>query len=154
MPLCIIWAHKVTRKIALSEGIAELIAPNERIRLRMSRFPFTWRNFFLTVDSVIKLAEKLRLLPYRRKAVDRAAQWMLLRFEHSAGLGAIFPPIIYSLIALRALGYEDDHPQVQRAMEELRKLEIEEDDTLRLQPCTSPVWDTAIAMNALVEAGS
>ena len=155
VPLSIIWAHKVVTDLDESIGVEELLTDEEpkRMRARISRNPFTWRNFFLTTDAMIKLVEKLRLLPLRRKSVRRAEQWMLERLDHSAGLGAIFPPIVYSLIAMRALGYSDDHPEVQRAMEELRKLEIEDDDTLRLQPCTSPVWDTAIVMNALAESG-
>ncbi len=155
VPLSIIWWRKPVTRIDESQGIPELLRDGEldRMRLRMDDTPFTWRNFFLTVDAGIKAAEKLRLLPLRRKAVRSAEQWMLEHFDYSSGLGAIFPPIVYSLIALRALGYNDDHPQVVRAMKELENLEIEERDTLRLQPCMSPVWDTGIVMNALVEAG-
>jgi squalene-hopene/tetraprenyl-beta-curcumene cyclase len=155
VPLSIIWSRKPVRPIDESRGIPELLANGEleRTRLRRDSRPLTWRSLFLAADAAIKLTERLRLLPFRRKAVHRATQWMLLHFEHSAGLGAIFPPIVYSLIALRVLGYEDHHPQVVRAMRELENLEIEQNGTLRLQPCMSPVWDTAIALNALMEAG-
>ena len=37
-------------------------------------------------------------------------------------------------------------------MDEFEKLGIEEDDTFRMQPCMSPVWDTAYALFALGEA--
>ena len=40
-----------------------------------------------------------------------------------------------------------------RALDEFEKLGIEEEDTFRMQPCMSPVWDTAYAMFALGEAG-
>ncbi|MCL5104202.1 MAG: squalene--hopene cyclase [Armatimonadetes bacterium] len=153
VPLSIIWARKVTRRLSDEMGIGELVREqgigNREQKGAASR---TWRTFFTAVDKLIKLAEWLRLLPLRELAVRRAEKWMVERFEHSSGLGAIFPPIVYSLIAMKALGYDDSDPRVERAMEELRKLEIEEDDTLRLQPCTSPVWDTAIVMNALGEA--
>ena len=154
VPLSIIWARKPVTRIEEGQGIAELIdrPDRNRIRSRVNLPPRSWRDAFLLADASIKLAEKLRLLPLRKRAVERAERWMLEHLEQSAGLGAIFPPIVYSLIALRALGYPDDHPQVGRAMSELEKLEIEEDDTLRLQPCTSPVWDTAIVVNALAEA--
>lgn len=89
----------------------------------------------------------------RQKALRAAEQWMLERFERSAGLGAIFPPMVNALIALRCLGYPDDHPQVKRARAELEALEIEEGETLRMQPCFSPVWDTALSTIALHEAG-
>lgn len=155
VPLGIIWAARPMTPVGWSRGIAELFEGSQRkqVRQRIKRPLISWRTFFLGVDSLIKLAESLRIVPLRKKAVKRSEQWMLEHLDYSSGLGAIFPPIIYSLIALRVLGYADDHPQVRRAMEELRKLEIEEDYTVRLQPCVSPVWDTAIAMNALAAAG-
>ena len=48
------------------------------------------------------------------------------------------------LIALKALGYDDDHPHVIRAEKELKNLEHETEDRVWLEPCFSPVWDTAI----------
>ena len=155
IPLSLIWAKKVTVKVDEAYGIGELLTEDNRrkVRMRVSGMPFTWRNFFLATDSLIKLAEKLRFLPYRKRAILEAERWMLRHMEYSSGLGAIFPPIVYSLIAMKSLGYKDNHLQVKRAMDELQKLEIEEADTLRLQPCMSPVWDTAIAVNALAEAG-
>ena len=78
---------------------------------------------------------------------------MLERFEMSDGLGAIYPSIVNSIVAMRCLGYSLDDPQVIRALDEFEKLGIEEDDTFRMQPCMSPVWDTAYALFALGEAG-
>ncbi len=155
VPLSIIWARKPVTHIGHEQGISELFRPGDRarVRLRPRRPRLSWRNFFIYIDSLVKLVERWGVLPLRERAVKRAHKWMLEHFEHSAGLGAIYPPIVYSLISLRALGYSDDSPEVRRAWDELAALEIEEAGTLRLQPCTSPVWDTAIAMNALVEAG-
>ena len=78
---------------------------------------------------------------------------MLDHFENSDGLGAIFPPMIYTVIALKCLGYDRDSAPVQWALRQLDDLLIEEDDTVRVQPCVSPVWDTAIATIALADAG-
>ena len=78
---------------------------------------------------------------------------MLQRFEMSDGLGAIYPSMMNSIIALRCLGYSVDDPQFIRALDEFEKLGIEEGDTFRMQPCMSPVWDTAYALFALGEAG-
>ncbi len=78
---------------------------------------------------------------------------MLARLEMSDGLGAIYPGIMNSIIALRCLGYSLDDPQVIRAMDEFEKLGIEEETTFRMQPCMSPVWDTAYAVFALAESG-
>ncbi len=154
-PLSIIWSHKRTINLSNRLGIRELFEHDDPkcMRLKATRPLISWKNCFLAIDSLLKLAERFHFTPFRQKALKHAEKWMLEHMEHSDGLGGIFPPIIYSLIAMRALGYKDDHFQVRRAMEELRKLEIEEDNTLRLQPCTPPVWDTAIAVNALAETG-
>ena len=71
----------------------------------------------------------------------------------SDGLGAIYPGIMNSIIALRCLGYSSDDPRMIHAMDEFEALGIEEGETFRMQPCVSPVWDTAYALFALGEAG-
>jgi len=85
---------------------------------------------------------------------------MLERLEMTDGLGAIYPAMLNAIIALRCLGYSEDDPQVIRARDEFEKLGIEQaasDDlpepTFRMQPCVSPVWDTAQAVYVLSEAG-
>ena len=78
---------------------------------------------------------------------------MIERLEGSDGLAAIFPAMLNSLIALKALGYSDDHPEVLRAERELKRLEHETEHSLRIEPCFSPVWDTAIVAVALAESG-
>jgi squalene-hopene/tetraprenyl-beta-curcumene cyclase len=116
----------------------------------------TWRNFFLWLDRVHKFAEwfaQNNLHPFRKRALKRAEEWMLERFEGSDGLAAIFPAILNSLIALKALGYCDTHPQVLRAERELKKLEHETAHSVRIEPCLSPVWDTAIVAMCLRESG-
>src|SRR5205807_218465 len=60
-----------------------------------------------------------------------------------------FPPIIYTIISLRCLGYDDKSPEMMWAIKQLDDLMLEEETTLRLQPCFSPVWDTALTLNAL-----
>ena len=57
---------------------------------------------------------------------------MLERFDGSDGLAAIFPAMLNSLIALKALGYADDHPQVLRAEKKLKELEHETADSVRI----------------------
>src|SRR6266852_1750602 len=96
-------------------------------------------------------------LPFRwlrTRAVERAKTWMLERFADSDGLGAIFPPMIYTVISLRCLGYADDSPEMRWALQQLHDLMIEEGDTIRLQPCFSPVWDSALTLIALADANA
>ncbi|MGE3809431.1 MAG: squalene--hopene cyclase, partial [Gemmataceae bacterium] len=70
----------------------------------------------------------------------------------SDGVGSIFPPMIYTVVALRCLGYADDAPEMIYALKQLDDLILEEEGKIRLQPCVSPVWDTGIALNAVADA--
>ena len=127
---------------------------DEAIRPRY--FDFSLRNGFLWLDKLHKLAEwvsRQGLHPFRKRALKRAENWMLERFEGSDGLAAIFPAMLNALIALKALGYPDDHPEVLRAHHELIKLQHETEDRVRIEPCFSPVWDTAIVEICLRESG-
>ena len=155
VPLSIVWAHHPHRPIPPGAGIDEIFRDGRR-NLGMSRDPanLTWRNFFLTVDRSLKLVERLWFKPLRSQAIRAAQAWMLERFSKSDGLGAIYPAMMNAIFALDCLGYERDHPLMRRAMNEFYRFEIEERETLRMQPCLSPVWDTAIALYALLVAGT
>jgi squalene-hopene/tetraprenyl-beta-curcumene cyclase len=113
----------------------------------------SWRNFFLAADRAMKLYEKLPWKPLRQRALREAKSWLLDHLERSDGLAAIYPAMMNSIFALMALGHGPDDPLTAREIREFARFEIEEDDTIRLQPCVSPVWDTGIAMVALEEAG-
>jgi squalene-hopene/tetraprenyl-beta-curcumene cyclase len=113
----------------------------------------SWRNFFLCLVRLTHWFERVHIRPLRSIALKQAEKWMLERFEMSDGLGAIFPAVMNSIIALRCLGRSVDDPQFIRAMDELEKLGIEEGNTFRVQPSKSPVWDTAYALFGLGECG-
>lgn len=155
VPLSLLWARKPSCPVPEGLGLSELRTGRspKSPRRRSARERF-WATFFHGLDRVLKTAERLRFRPFRRRAVRRAEAWIRERLERSDGLGAIFPPIINTLIAFRCLGYPTEDPVFAGQLRELEKLEIEEPDTLRLQPCFSPVWDTAIALQALRESGS
>lgn len=183
IPLSIFSAHQPVRRLPEHLGIRELFL-DDPFQPAWSHPPtdqwFTWHNFFLGLDQVIKLFEtgikgepgasatgatsrgllvscllllvscfSLPLTWLRKKAIRRAADWMIGHFEDSDGVGAIFPPMIYTAIGLRCLGYADESPEMTYAMKQIEDLMIEEDGAIRLQPCVSPVWDTALALNAL-----
>jgi squalene-hopene/tetraprenyl-beta-curcumene cyclase len=113
----------------------------------------SWRNVFLALDRALKVYERSRWKPFRKFAVSLARKWMLERLERTEGLATIYPAMMNSIYALLADGREQDDPLVAREIKFLSRYEIEEDDTIRVQPCISPVWDTAIAMVSLEEAG-
>jgi squalene-hopene/tetraprenyl-beta-curcumene cyclase len=159
VPLAIINHYKPTRPLNHGVHLDELYPEGIHERdLALAPDPerITWRNFFLWLDRLHKFAELFAqhgIHPFRKLALRKAEKWMLERFEGSDGLAAIFPAMLNALIALKALGYADDHPQVLRAERELKKLEHETADTVRIEPCLSPVWDTAIVAICLRESG-
>ncbi|WP_459557981.1 terpene cyclase/mutase family protein [Lacunimicrobium album] len=112
-----------------------------------------WKAIFRSIDRGIKFFERLKLKPLRHWANKKCQQWILERFANSDGLGAIFPPIVWSIIGLKCLGFSMNSPEIQEAMKQLDDLIIDDGETIRLQPCKSPVWDTAIVTIALREAG-
>lgn len=154
VPLSIIWACKPRCEVPEWASLTELATgdpvPAERVDRPLGER--LWRRFFTGVDVALRRLERLSWHPWRKRAVRRATTWMIERLEQSDGLGAIFPPILNTIFALRCLGHEMDSPILQRQIHELEKL-VKEDDTLRVQPCFSPVWDTALSLSSLLEAG-
>jgi squalene-hopene/tetraprenyl-beta-curcumene cyclase len=113
----------------------------------------SWRNVFLAIDRALKLYEKLPWKPLRNRALREAKAWMLAHMERSEGLAAIYPAMMNSIFALMALGHGPDDPITSREIREFSRFEMEDAETIRMQPCVSPVWDTCIAMVSLEEAG-
>ncbi len=156
VPLSICYAKKPFKKIPDEMGIDELFVGGRdkaRLHLHWAEKLISWRNFFLVFDRITHWFEAVHIRPLRSIALKKAEKWMLERMEMSDGLGAIYPGLVNSILAMRCLGYSVDDPQVIRALDEFEKLGIEEGDTFRMQPCKSPVWDTAYALFALGEAG-
>ncbi|HVU90146.1 MAG TPA: terpene cyclase/mutase family protein [Pirellulales bacterium] len=160
VPLSVMSACQPVAKLDPELGIRELFL-NGPENLPPVRCPglkggtglFSWDRFFRLTDKAMHFCQRWNLLPRRKKALEAAKQWMLERFHGSDGLGAIFPPMIWSIVALRCLGYTDDSPELKYCYERLDGLLIEEGDMIRLQPCKSPVWDTSITLRALAASG-
>lgn len=156
VPLSILWATKPSCPVPPEKGISELWSESVRVAApepRRSGREHFWRAIFFAIDRIVKTAERLPGNPLRRPALRKAEAWILARLHKSGGLGAIFPPIINTIIALRGLGYPLDHPTLVSQMDELERLELEDEETLRVQPCFSAVWDTALAIVALRGSG-
>jgi len=164
VPLSLMWALQPVRKLPPEFGIDELFlrSPAELpVTMGVSsqlddlrkKTRLNWDAIFRQIDKTWKTIERLRIKPFRKPAIRRAFNWIKQRLEQSDGLGAIFPPIIWTVVVLKALGYADDSPEVKQQLGELERLIIQDGETVRLQPCKSPVWDTAISVMALREAG-
>jgi squalene-hopene/tetraprenyl-beta-curcumene cyclase len=129
-------------------------APPASARARMLR----------RLDRALRAYERRPLRPLRRLAAERAEHWIVRRQEADGSWGGIQPPWVYSLIALHLGGYPLDHPVMKRGLEGIERFMVEDSDdrygvgapagpSRRLEACQSPVWDTALVMLALSDAG-
>jgi squalene-hopene/tetraprenyl-beta-curcumene cyclase len=119
------------------------------------------------LDRVLRAYERHPLRLLRRLAVGRAERWIVRRQEADGSWGGIQPPWVYSLMALHLCGYPLEHPLMRRGLEGLERFMVEDRDdphesrppaapagaSRRLEACQSPVWDTALAVIALADAG-
>lgn len=155
VPLSIIYAMKPGWRFPKGIVVDDLFkVPGQKPRsLSWDKTVVSWKNLFLALDRVLKIYEASPWRPFRRAALERARQWMVEHLERSEGLAAIYPSMVNSVYALLAEGREQTDPVVDRQIRFLAGHEIEEKDAIRVQPCVSPVWDTAIAMVSLEEAG-
>jgi squalene-hopene cyclase len=112
-----------------------------------------WSDVFVELDKAFKLAEAWNLVPFREEGLRAAEKWILERQEASGDWGGIIPAMLNSMLALRCLGYDASDPIVERGLQAVDRFCIESDDVYRVQPCVSPVWDTALVMRSLVDSG-
>jgi len=113
----------------------------------------TWPGRFQALDRLLKAYERHPVKFVRQAALRRAERWIVQRQEADGSWGGIQPPWVYSLIALRLQGYALEHPVMRAGIEGLDGFTIEDDDGRRIEACQSPVWDTALAVTALADAG-
>jgi squalene-hopene/tetraprenyl-beta-curcumene cyclase len=152
IPLAIVHSMNPMRPVPPGFDLSELFLPNVPLSIRRNRKLFTWRNLFLAIDRAAKWWERYGSQSLRTRAVRRAEQWMLERTRYSDGLGAIYPPMMYAIMALDLLGYPTDHPDRVEALRQFENLIVQDQERFFFQPCFSVVWDAAIASFAVGEA--
>jgi squalene-hopene/tetraprenyl-beta-curcumene cyclase len=152
IPLSIVQALNPGRPVPAGFNIEELFKPGAALANRFDSSPFTWRNFFYYGDRLLKLWERIGPRAIRRRAIRRAEKWILARTRYTDGLGAIYPPMQYTIMALDLLGYAPDHPDRVEAQRQFDRLMIADENRFFFQPCYSVVWDTAMAAHALGSA--
>jgi squalene-hopene/tetraprenyl-beta-curcumene cyclase len=157
VPLAIINHFKPTRELPGLMHLHELYplgTENKDFRLPRDERFLSWRNFFLTMDDLLKVFHPLGFRPMRQRALEEAERWMVERIgEGSDGLATVFPAMLNCLIALRALGYSRQHSTYKKAEQDFAGLFVDDPEDFRIQPCLSPVWDTAINLISLAESG-
>jgi squalene-hopene/tetraprenyl-beta-curcumene cyclase len=147
--MSIVLAVRPTR--ALPFKLDELRGPHEWTRPR--GHSSTARALALA-DRALALYGRRAVRPLREAALARAERWIVRRQEADGSWGGIQPPWVYSLIALHLRGYPIEHPVMKAGLDGLDGFTVEEEASRRLEACQSPVWDTALAMVALADAGA
>ena len=153
VPLLIVLDRKpvfqVNPKITLDELYTE---GRENARFDLPRNS-DWTDVFLVLDHGFKFAESLNLVPFRQEGIKAAEKWILERQEATGDWGGIIPAMLNSLLALRCLDYDAADPIVHRGLKAVDNFAIETEQSYCVQPCVSPVWDTAWAIRALIDSG-
>ena len=152
IPLSIVHSMNPKRPVPEGFNLKELFLAGGHPEFPRSRESFTWRNVFLRIDRMLKLLENHGSKAVRRHAIHKAEQWILERSRYTDGLGAIYPPMMYVIMALDLLGYAPDHPDRVEAQKQFDGLMVEDGRRFFFQPCFSVVWDSGIAAYALGES--
>ena len=150
VPLTIVSTYRP--EVPLGFSLDELrtgAVPPERVRRPMH----TPAGCFQRLDVLLHHYHHRPLRWLRESAMKRAEQWIIRRQESDGCWGGIQPPWVYSIIALHLRGYPLDHPVLAKALACFDSYEVREGDVRRMECCQSPVWDTALAVVALGDAG-
>jgi squalene-hopene/tetraprenyl-beta-curcumene cyclase len=151
VPLSIVQAVGKERPVPSGFDINELLHPKRKLSLpKRSGLSFVFHH----LDRAVKVWDRRGLKDVRSAAVREAEHWMLDRTRYTEGLGAIYPSMMYLIMALDCLGYPDDHPDLIEAKQHFERLILRSEGRFQFQPCVSPVWDTAYALFALGEANT
>jgi squalene-hopene/tetraprenyl-beta-curcumene cyclase len=158
----VVKAHRPERRLAF--GLEDLEPLGAADAKRSDRARSRRAGLLGWLDRALRVYERHPFGPLRRLARTRAERWIVRRQEADGSWGGIQPPWVYSLIALSLEGYPLDHPVMRRGLEGIEGFMIEDRDdahgvgapagaSRRLEACQSPVWDTALAIVALGDAG-
>ena len=155
VPLSVVRSLAPVHELPAGRDVQELFTEKDGdLDFKPDGLPFTsWRNTFIYLDRFIKTIGKFPWKPLRKKALRKVEQWTLEHQEDQGDWGGIQPAMFNALLALHLLGYPKDHPACVKGMEAVDRFMLEKDGRLWMQACISPLWDTAIAANALLDSG-
>jgi squalene-hopene/tetraprenyl-beta-curcumene cyclase len=155
-PLMVVHAIRPKARNPRNVAIGELfVTPPEDVR----RWPgaphqsFPWTNLFGAIDFALRRTEPYFPRSWRKSAIDKAVGFVTERLNGEDGLGAIYPAMAYSAMMFDALDYPRSDPRIVQILAAINRLLVVKEDEAYCQPCVSPVWDTALASHALMEAG-
>ncbi|MGZ0152973.1 squalene--hopene cyclase [Kribbella sp. WER1] len=156
VPLTIVSAHRPVHPVELT--VDELRAGTPPVvHAPVWRLEGAFQRLDVVLNTYTRCGPRGPLSWLRRLAMRRATEWIVARQEADGGWGGIQPPWVYSLIALRLMGYANDHPVMAAGLRGLDGFTVHAetaDGPVRwLEACQSPVWDTGLAVGALLDAG-
>jgi squalene-hopene/tetraprenyl-beta-curcumene cyclase len=150
--LSVINAHRPSRPLPFQ--IDELVPGTPSRRRR----PGALGLCLIGLDKVLHRYEALPKTAWPKRLIRGAAlreaeRWIVARQEADGSWGGIQPPMVYSTIALVLQGYALDHPVIAAAFAGFDRFTLDDEGGRRIEACQSPVWDTALAVIALIDAG-
>jgi len=152
VPLLVLAALRKRARNPRGVDIQELFATTGRSEPRLAAHVHRgWALFFNGLDRVLKTIEALWPKKMRQRAIERCVRFVTERLNGEDGLGAIYPAMANSVMMFDALDYPADHPSYATARRSIERLLVVRDDEAYCQPCVSPVWDTALASQAMLE---
>ena len=154
VPLTIVAAHQPIWPLEKVQAARELFTDADSdLSVQSKKKGLNWPNFFLFVDKVLKFLGKSPIKPLRSLALKRALKWTLDHQEPEGDFSGIQPAMLNSMMALKLMGYKNDDPLLIKGFQAIDRFIIRRDDQLIFQACVSPLWDTSISCNALMDAG-
>ena len=155
VPLSVVRSFEPVHELPEGHDVQELFTEKDQdLGFKPNGLPFTnWRDTFIYLDRFIKFVGKFPFKPLRKKALGKVEEWTLRHQEDEGDFAGIQPAMFNALLALHLLGYPKDHPACVKGMEAVDRFMLEKDGRLWMQACVSPLWDTAICANALLDSG-
>ena len=151
VPLFILCTLKPTAVNQRGIDIRELFITPPEDELNYFKVTTKLKRIFLWLDHIGQLVEKLVPEFVRRYSIRKCEQWFLDRMNDEHGIGGIFPAMVNVYESLVVLGYPKDHPTRKMARQAIDNLLTERNNTIYCQPSLSPIWDTALVSQALIE---
>ena len=154
VPLLVLCALRPVARNPRGVRVDELFLSGKLPLKRALPGKWAWEKGFAALDVVLKRGRRLWPRRWRRQAIQACVDFVVERLNGEDGLGAIYPAMANSVMMFDALGYAPEHPHRAIARSSVEKLLVRrEDGEVYCQPCVSPVWDTALAAHAMLEAG-
>jgi squalene-hopene/tetraprenyl-beta-curcumene cyclase len=161
VPITVVWAYRPVHPVGFALPELETTTHTSTPRRRRPS-----DLAFAVLDRALTAYERRPVRWLRRLALRRAGEWIITRQEADGSWGGIQPPWVYSLMALRLLGYPPDHPVLAAGLAGLEGFTVLAESeqpadparaaggpVRRLEACQSPVWDSALAVIGLRDGG-